>query len=113
MYGRASASGGGNALQEISNAGGVRICKSHGVGAGGEADGIFSEQDEIDHGGEQGNPRKIWRASAAHDGRDADAAGGGAKDGERGAGHGLRNREWNRGGHACNSYIQPTRFDAE
>jgi endonuclease-3 len=53
----------------------------------------FSGTNQIDHGCEQGDPRKFWRRNSSNDGGNADAAGGGAQNCERGAGNGLRHSQ--------------------
>src|SRR5437016_2609451 len=113
VHGRARESGCRNALQEISGSEGIRVCYAGRVGTGHPADRIFQEQDQIGDGSKQGDPRKVWRASAAHNGRDTHAAGGRAKNGQRRARHSVRNRQRSCRGYSRAASLKPLGFVAK
>src|SRR6266481_2990350 len=73
--------------------------------AGDTPDWILPQKKEVHHGSEQRNHRKFRRAGAADDGGDSDASWRGAKNGERGAGNGVRDCERRGGGYACDSVV--------
>src|SRR5271156_2437412 len=113
MHRRARQSSHCHALPEIPNAGSLRLRYSQGTRAGHPPNWIFPQQDQIDHGRQQKNRRRIRRRGAEDDGPTLDAAGRGAKDGERRPGLRLRNCLRRRGGYACATPLAPPRPNRE
>src|SRR5262249_46639536 len=106
VYGCDGEPGNSSAVREVPDGGGAGARESVRNRADDPADRIFPEQNEIGDGSQQSHCGELRRTGAEDNGRNADVARSGAKDGECGAGHGLWDRQRRGSGYTCAAPVE-------